>query len=349
MTAFRGDGSGPDDRGGAASEEHAPGQAAAGAEPLRGCPSCGAIFEPGDRFCEACGEELGELTRQPPGGDQAGACRSCGGAVDADGYCARCGVPAVGEANPDHDELDLGWVAAVTDRGRHHRVNEDAVAADVIGPTFAGVVCDGVSTTPGSALAARRAADAALVTLRVAVKEGGDLVEAMIAGVAAAHAEVCATPPIDPANPPACTIVAAVAGPTAVIIGWLGDSRVYWLDADGGGLLTRDDSWAADSVTAGVMTAEEADADERAHHITRWLGIDAPEGDCHVMEFIPPGPGSLVLCSDGLWNYASSPEILGREGAGPALVGARRLCDFALTSGGHDNITVIVANIGDEP
>jgi serine/threonine protein phosphatase PrpC len=347
MTSIRGNGprnnhAGPASAGGAA------GQGEGGAEPLQACPSCGALSEPDDRFCEACGEQLGEPARRPGGGDRAGACRSCGGSVDADGYCERCGAPAAGEANPDHDELDLAWVAAVTDRGRHHRVNEDAVAAAVIGRIVAGVVCDGVSTTPGSALAARRAADVALDTLRAAVAEQRNLRAAMVSGVAAANAEVCATPPIDPANPPACTIVAAVARPESVIIGWLGDSRAYWLDADRGALLTRDDSWAAESVAAGGITAEEADADRRAHHITRWLGPDAPAGDCHVTEFTPPGPGSLVLCTDGLWNYAPVPELLGREAVGPPIVAARRLCEFALTSGGNDNITVIVANLGDE-
>jgi hypothetical protein len=64
-----------------------------------------------------------------------------------------------------------------------------------------------------------------------------------------------------------------------------------------------------------------------------------------------PGPGILLVCSDGLWNYYEAPETL-RElvAAGPpgetALETARRLVDAALAAGGHDNITVAVKGLG---
>jgi serine/threonine protein phosphatase PrpC len=56
------------------------------------------------------------------------------------------------------------------------------------------------------------------------------------------------------------------------------------------------------------------------------------------------------LCSDGLWNYSPGADDLGKliatapEGASTLTV-AQALNKFALTAGGHDNITVVVADV----
>ena len=59
------------------------------------------------------------------------------------------------------------------------------------------------------------------------------------------------------------------------------------------------------------------------------------------------GPGSLLLCSDGLWNYLPEPADLARFCTGnDPTVAARALTEYALQAGGHDNITVAVIPIG---
>ncbi|HEX9317127.1 MAG TPA: hypothetical protein VGA71_17175, partial [Actinomycetota bacterium] len=64
-----------------------------------------------------------------------------------------------------------------------------------------------------------------------------------------------------------------------------------------------------------------------------------------------PGPGIVLVCTDGLWNYYETPASL-REliAAGPpgegVLETARRLVDAALEAGGHDNITVAMKSLG---
>ena len=69
-----------------------------------------------------------------------------------------------------------------------------------------------------------------------------------------------------------------------------------------------------------------------------------------MLEVRPERPGRLVLCTDGLWNYAPSAQELGRiveelpAGASAAAV-ARALTDMANTRGGHDNITVAVVDV----
>jgi len=141
--------------------------------------------------------------------------------------------------------------------------------------------------------------------------------------------------------------VSAVAAYDAVTVCWLGDSRAYWLAADPAqcARLTRDDSLAEELVAAGLATPEEAMASPQAHVITRWLGADLPEPVPHVISFTPPGPGALLVCSDGLWNYRPEAAGLAALLALPSALGdplgaASRLVRFAVEAGGMDNITV---------
>jgi serine/threonine protein phosphatase PrpC len=62
------------------------------------------------------------------------------------------------------------------------------------------------------------------------------------------------------------------------------------------------------------------------------------------------GPGWLLVCSDGLWNYASAvaemvtlmKDLSASAGTDPVpLAGA--LVDWANAAGGHDNITAALA------
>jgi len=57
----------------------------------------------------------------------------------------------------------------------------------------------------------------------------------------------------------------------------------------------------------------------------------------------PPGPGRVLICSDGLSRYAKDEADLARIAASPAAGdAARELTEFAVGAGGRDNITVAV-------
>lgn len=287
------------------------------------------------------------------------ACRA--GRVDDDGYCENCGHAQPRER--DHMEQEAGPIAAVSDRGLRHHRNEDAFALgtsvlpDGSPATFA-VVCDGVSsaTRPDDAsLAASRAASETLVA---ALPQGTHPQQAMHEAIVAASRAVnsLANEPATARehqphqNAPACTIVGSVVTPSLLVVGWVGDSRVYWVPTDRSSppaRLTEDDSWAAQMVAAGLMNEAEAYADERAHAITGWLGADAYELDPHTASFKPDRPGVVVVCSDGLWNYAEAAEEMAQavppDAAARPLHSARVLVGHALDRGGHDNVTVAVA------
>ena len=114
--------------------------------------------------------------------------------------------------------------------------------------------------------------------------------------------------------------------------------------------LTVDDSWVQEQVAIGKLSESEAHGHPYAHAITRWLGEDAPGGAPRVTTFTPPSAGRLVLCSDGLWNYAPTNTRMGaivraHPPATPAIEVARALTQIALASGGRDNITVVVVDV----
>ncbi|MBY8882935.1 PP2C family serine/threonine-protein phosphatase [Actinacidiphila acidipaludis] len=287
-------------------------------------------------------------------------CVACGvGGVDDDGYCEHCG-----HAQPrqrDHQEKELEGVAAVSDRGLRHHRNEDAFAIAAASlpdgsPAVSAVVCDGVSTAYRPDDASAAAAVAGSESLLGALERGANAKEAMHGALMAAFEAVTALadeePPTDGRvhhNAPACTCVSAVVTGPVFTVGWIGDSRAYWIPDDRSrppARLTEDDSWAARMVAAGLMSEAEAYADARAHAITGWLGADAVEVDPHVAAFQPDEPGVIVVCTDGLWNYAESAtdmaDAVPADARSRPLASARALLGLALDGGGHDNVTVAV-------
>ncbi|WP_327735499.1 protein phosphatase 2C domain-containing protein [Streptomyces nojiriensis] len=298
-----------------------------------------------------------------PGGAAGGktcvACRA--GHVDTDGYCEHCGHAQPRER--DHIEEELGSVAAVTDRGLRHHRNEDSFAVsatalpDGSAATVA-IVCDGVSSASRPDEASAAAAVAANEALLEALPRGAHPQEAMHEAILAAAEAVNALAPQTPGaqNAPACTLVGAVVGGGLLTIGWVGDSRAYWVPDDRAALprrLTEDDSWAAQMVAAGLMGEAEAYADVRAHAITGWLGADAYDLDPHTATFKPDHPGVVVVCTDGLWNYAESAremaQVVPADAATRPLHSAQVLVGYALDGGGHDNVTVAVVPFAVHP
>jgi serine/threonine protein phosphatase PrpC len=281
-------------------------------------------------------------------------CANCAAPeVDSDGYCGNCG-----HAQPrprDHMEDQGDAVAVVSNRGYRHHRNEDsfAVGGTVLPdgtPVALAVVCDGVSSASRPDEASEAAARAACDHLHDALSEGRPPEQAMNEAVfGAAEAVRVLDRPAGSRNAPACTLVSSMVFNGEVVVGWVGDSRVYWIPDDRASapeLLTEDDSWAVGMISQGLMTKAEAFADHRAHAITGWLGADNDYLDPHTARYRPRQPGVVLVCTDGLWNYAETAESL--AAAVPAnartepLSTARHLVDFALAGGGHDNITVAV-------
>jgi serine/threonine protein phosphatase PrpC len=330
------------------------------------CPGCGTSVGPEDRFCENCGQSL-LVQRTPLGGPvlkPAGdACVACGGEnIGDEGVCEDCG-----RAQPsgrDRMECDLGMVVGVSDKGNRRARNEDSMAfGTVLGgdapPTVVAVVCDGVATSDRADSASQRAVDEATSVLLDAVLENRDPAAATKAAVAQAISVVARlADPNVPGTAPSCTFVSAVVTPTEVTVGSVGDSSVYWLAAPdstamSSRMLTVDDTVAAELMAEG-LSEEEANAVYQAHALSKWIGADAGEIEPRVVTVAPGGPGHVLLCSDGLWNYvpdaAALTEVMPAEGG---MTAATELTALALKLGGHDNITTVLVPFppteGEEP
>ncbi|WP_142988465.1 PP2C family protein-serine/threonine phosphatase [Granulicella rosea] len=298
--------------------------------------------------------------KSPPAAAPAAGC-TCGASADEadeDGFCLRCGRRVVRPAS-DHVEEALSPVfAAVSDRGIRHDRNEDRFGMLQSGAWRVMAVCDGVSATRKSEIASAAVSEGLVRSLGDAVKGGvADPELAMRQAIAAGAANLATRTPRDEReNPPSTTVVAALVRTSEtgleVAIGWIGDSRAYWIDASGATPLTVDHSWLNEVVASGEMSAAAAAAAPQAHAITRWIGADAePNLKADIVRRSFTGAGTLLLCTDGLWNYASAENALAKlvhEGAATgedALATARRLVQFANERGGQDNITVALLHL----
>lgn len=315
---------------------------------VNACPEHGPPSEPAHRFCEACGRNL--MTGEPASvsvptvwlsSRAAGAvCAGCGAAFAGDAvYCDHCGRRR--PIGRNHAELDLGTVVGVTDRGLRRRRNEDAVVVGRADGVNAAVVCDGVSSSTRSDAAAYGAAEAGLAILLATLVRSVDPVEATVEGaMAAAAAARAAAGPNDGDAPPSCTYVSAIVTAGAVTVGWIGDSRAYWLGPDPS-CLTVDDS-VAGQLAAGRPVPAALAADPGSLALIHWLGADSDDPAAQVVSLRPIGPGRVLLCSDGLHHYLSDPSALAAASSGPLIDVARHLTTVALDGGGHDNIAIAV-------
>jgi protein phosphatase len=128
-----------------------------------------------------------------------------------------------------------------------------------------------------------------------------------------------------------------------VVLAEVGDSRAYLFRAGVLRQLTHDQSLAAAMVDSGALTPEEAKNFPHTNVILQALGVqDHVEP---VISEIEPAPGDLILfCSDGLHGPVPDGQIASilRENLGLAAC-AKALISAALTAGGPDNVTVILA------
>ena len=327
------------------------------------CPQCGTASPSGYNFCKVDGTPLRQNQQLPTADASLSKCK-CGNVIavpEESGFCIVCGSPWKPR---DHVEYQINSnLAAITDCGIEHELNEDdlRIACENYKGTIYKVliVCDGLSSAQHAKESSAIAAKAASDYLTTTIKNGWTEPRlAMSQAIAAAHQAVCTLPfkKKSPKDPPGTTIVAAVLSPTTATIGWVGDSRAYLVQQNKVKLLTHDHSWINRVIDAGLLTEEEATKSVNAHVIMHCIGpIETSiSGNLPVSGVVSEditNESVLILCSDGLWNYAESIEsfettLAAAPKTGDAMTLVKHLVFFALAKGGHDNISVAVASNG---
>jgi PPM family protein phosphatase len=139
------------------------------------------------------------------------------------------------------------------------------------------------------------------------------------------------------------TVTAAALVDDHLFFAQVGDSRGYLLREGNLVQLTRDQSLVNQLIEAGQLTEEEAETFEHNNIILQALGTaDTVQVD---LTFCELRKGDVVmLCSDGLSGMVRFDEIREVLRTTPEPIDAcKQLTERANQAGGHDNITVIVA------
>lgn len=268
-------------------------------------------------------------------------------------------LSALNPMRRDYTTSAAPWLAGSTDVGRRHHLNQDAISlwAAPGGRRGVLVVSDGVSSSPNADRASLTASTVVTELLASRLDKGlfdvGQAGEIFSQVFESANRAVLADG-ADGSLAGSCTLVAAVVEQDTVAVANIGDTRAYWLPDRGAAVqVSTDDSVAQAQMELG-MTREEAENSAHAHAITKWLGPEATDLKPRTVAHRVEGPGWLMVCSDGLWNYASeaaSMATLLRQfwhamppGDGPDVL-ARALVGWANSQGGRDNISVCLARV----
>jgi protein phosphatase len=126
--------------------------------------------------------------------------------------------------------------------------------------------------------------------------------------------------------------------------GHVGDSRAYLFRNGDLQQLTADHTVAAEMVTLGQLTPEEAEDHPRSHMILRCLGLTRFVNVDEIDLELEPGD-RILLCSDGLNSMVPHEAIAKALTEGSADEAAWTLVELANKAGGHDNISVILIDV----
>ena len=143
----------------------------------------------------------------------------------------------------------------------------------------------------------------------------------------------------------ACVLTLAVIHNGRVVVGHVGDSRLYLIWNGAIRKLTSDHSPVGEREDRGELNEKEAMGHPRRHEVFRDVGSrprEASDADfAEIKEFLFKPDAAILLCSDGLSDSVPSACILDIiEGYnGDANEIARHLVEAANEAGGSDNVT----------
>lgn len=234
-------------------------------------------------------------------------------------------------------------VASRTDAGRVRRFNEDSVDADVGAGLVA--VADGLGPQRGAEAASRIATATVLERLR----DHGALAPRVALREALGHADraIRDKAATDPAlKGMGSTLSVAWFHHGRVLMGHIGDSRIYRLRGGRLERMTSDHSFLNEQLSTGQFTTEELRRSHSRQLVTRALGVseevvpDLSEQEVEVGDM-------YLLCSDGLHDLVEDADIgQALELLQPNLeLIAETLVAMANDRGGRDNVSVAVARI----
>jgi protein phosphatase len=226
--------------------------------------------------------------------------------------------------------------SARSDVGLRREVNQDSYGAKELPQATLLVVCDGMGGHAAGEVASRLGVDTIIATFSTVAPSDSALRESF----EAANTQIYA----DGHGSMGTTGVAALFLGGSLYVANVGDSRAYMVREGQISQVSHDHSFVSDQVAAGLMTAEQARTSNVRNIITRALGYQpAVQVDIFTL---PLRPGDTVLLSsDGMHGLIEDSEIAGVASMLPPDQAVQRLVDMSNDRGGHDNITVVIAQV----
>ncbi len=234
-----------------------------------------------------------------------------------------------------------------SDVGKVRRRNEDSFKITEGDEWISALVCDGMGGAGGGDIASELAVCVYTDTLFKEIGKSGEgltgqiIKSAMITAVTEANGAVIERAQKDEElEGMGTTLVAAFVWRDKAFVVNVGDSRLYRIHKGKLVQVTKDHSFVQYLVDSGMITEEEAQSHPNRNVITRALGIaKTVEPDFFMVEDFD----GLLICSDGLTNYAPADtvcEIIGSDSGVKSKV--KSLISAAKSGGGGDNITAVL-------
>lgn len=152
-------------------------------------------------------------------------------------------------------------------------------------------------------------------------------------------------------NQPQCagmgtTLVVGLFTNNKLLVGHIGDSRMYRLRNQVITQITEDHSLLQEQIKSGLITAEQAKYSVNKNLVTRALGVD-PEVELELKEYAVEVGDIYLLCSDGLSDLVDDDAIQSTLNmlSSDLSEAAQTLVQMANENGGNDNISVILVRV----
>ncbi|MBM64632.1 MAG: hypothetical protein CMH55_00175 [Myxococcales bacterium] len=253
-------------------------------------------------------------------------------------------------------EINVAFLLAqgATDIGQRREHNEDRIFCDPNMGLF--VVCDGMGGHAAGEVAAEMVVESIVHHLEECLSElpdhldeedaanqlGNALEQGIMAGNAAVHARGQAE---GHQGGIGTTCTALVVHGRRACLGHVGDSRCYLVRDEKLYQLSQDHSWVAEMVRTGRMTVEEAERSPQRNLLVRSVGPQ-PVVKVDRLSIDLVAHDTLLLCSDGLHSYFSSPsELVELLERGDVSRLPEELIGLGNSRGGHDNLSAVLVRM----
>jgi len=235
--------------------------------------------------------------------------------------------------------------AARTHPGRLRANNEDLPLIDPARGIFG--VIDGMGGEAAGEVAAAIARD---VILQRLARPVGTAAERVREAIAIANNEIFTRAQESPElHGMACVITLALVADGRLVVGHVGDSRLYKLRGGALRKLTPDHSPVGEREDAGELGEADAMRHPRRHEVFRDVGTTHRDKDeaefVDVIDEPLESDAAILICSDGLTDMVPSgviARIVRRHAGNPGAV-VEALVAAANDAGGKDNVTVVYA------